>query len=81
MRKVQLLFINFQKKMNVNRVSQFKFKYYKGSNWFSLRHDAIEYILKNKKIIHKFFFFDLCADELFIQTLLYNSYLKPTIIN
>ena len=81
LRKVQLLFIDFQKKMNVNRVSQFKFKYYKGSNWFSLRHDAIEYILKNKKIIHKFFFFSLCADELFIQTLLYNSYLKPTIIN
>lgn len=48
-----------------------KIKY--GSQWVSITDDLVQYILKNRKVIYKLFKFSNCADELFIQTLIYNS--------
>ena len=57
---------------------------YKGSNWFCLHKDHVEYILdflkKNPDYI-KFFSTVLCSDEHFFQTILLNSPLKSNIIN
>ena len=36
----------------------------------------MHYILENRKIVYKIFKYTNCADELFIQTLVYNSKFK-----
>lgn len=62
---------NFQKKINFKRKIPFEIR--KGANWVSITDNLVGYILKNKKIIKKYFSKSYCADEVFIQTLVYNS--------
>ena len=81
LKKFQLAFIKFQKFLNINRINKNNIKYYKGSNWFSLKHETVSYILNNKSFIKKLFFKGICADEMFLQTLLYNKKKKKSIIN
>ena len=81
LKKFQLAFIKFQKFLNINRINKNNIKYYKGSNWFSLKHETVSYILNNKSFIKKYFFKGICADEMFLQTLLYNSPYRKRIIN
>lgn len=45
----------------------------KGANWFSITGNFAEYIVKREKLIKKYFKKSFCGDEVFIQTLLYNS--------
>lgn len=58
-------------------------KPYKGSNWWSLHVDMIDYILSYIKQHPKYlkrFRFTSCCDEVFFHTLAFNSTLKDTII-
>lgn len=48
-----------------------KIKY--GSQWFSITNDLVNYIIQSKAKIYSMFKYTKCADELFIQTLVYNS--------
>lgn len=48
----------------------------KGCQWCSLTSDFIVYILENQKMIYKTFNHTYCPDELFIQTLCWNSPFK-----
>ena len=41
-----------------------------GSNWFSISHKLTEYVVNNEKWIKKHFNHTVCADELFLQTLI-----------
>lgn len=47
-----------------------------GSQWVSITDDLVEYLLQNEPLIHTLFRCTNCADELFIQTLVYNSAFK-----
>lgn len=47
-----------------------------GSQWVSITDNLVQYILQNEKLIEDIFCFTNCADELFIQTLVYNSEFK-----
>lgn len=47
--------------------------FYAGSNWFSLTHKAICYLIYNENDIVKYFYKGYGADETFVQTLLLNS--------
>lgn len=58
---------------HVDRLRNSKMKIKYGSQWVSITDDLVQYILKNRKVIYKLFKFSNCADELFIQTLIYNS--------
>lgn len=51
----------------------------KGSQWCSITHDFVGYLLQNERIIRKTFRHTYCPDELFIQTLCWNSYFKKNI--
>ncbi|MGN8786411.1 beta-1,6-N-acetylglucosaminyltransferase [Blautia sp. HCP3S3_D9] len=51
----------------------------KGANWFSITGDFAEYIVGKEKLIEKYFKKSFCGDEVFIQTLLYNSAYKDNI--
>lgn len=62
--------VNFKRKWDVN----VKLKY--GSQWFSITHELAEYVIKKEDWINKYFKYTLCSDELFLQTLVYNSKFK-----
>lgn len=49
----------------------------KGSDWYSLPHDAVEYILKEEPTFRKDFRWAFCPSEFLVQTILYNSNYRP----
>ena len=64
-------FLKLQKLLKIDRTKGKEFQY--GSNWFDITDDFAKYILKNKPWVIKHFKKTCCADELFFQTLLFNS--------
>ena len=60
----------------INRTSRINLEFQKGCNWCSITHELVNYILAQKKLIYKVFKYSLCGDEMFIQTLVWNSYFK-----
>lgn len=45
----------------------------KGYNWFSITDDCCRYVLKTEEWIRRQFRYTMCADEIFLQTVLWNS--------
>lgn len=66
-----------QEIININRNKNINFQ--KGTNWVSINRELVEFILENKNWIEKTFKYTLCADELFIHTLVFNSKFKDTL--
>lgn len=71
-------FLKLQKIINVKRCSE-KQIYKKGSNWFSITHDCVLFVINNENIIHKIYKYGNCVDEIFLQTLIYNSNLYQNV--
>lgn len=63
----------FEKIINsiVKRTEDIPFR--KGCNWFSITDHCCSYILSNECFIKRRFKLTKCADEIFLQTLVYNS--------
>lgn len=77
LQKILNIFIN-NRKMFANMQP------YKGSQWWGLNSEAIDYILtyiKNNKNIIRYFKHTYIPDEMFFQIILLNSYLKNRVIN
>lgn len=55
----------------LTRSSSISFK--KGTNWVSITNECCQYILSKEKSILRRFRFTQCGDEIFLQTLIYNS--------
>ena len=72
--------MDIQRRLKINRVANYPFKVYKGSNWFSINHELARYVLSRKKEIKKRFKNSKCADELFLQTISKNSPFKHNIV-
>ena len=53
--------------------------YKKGCNWCSITNDFCHYLLKQEKFIRKRYKFTFCADEIFIQSVIWNSQYKKNI--
>lgn len=51
----------------------FDMEYKKGANWFSITQPLVNYILENEKFIKSRFKYTFCADEIFIQSLVWNN--------
>lgn len=64
-------FLKLQELLKIDRTKGKEFQY--GSNWFDITDDFAKYVLKNKPWVIKHFKKTCCADELFLQTLLFNS--------
>lgn len=75
--KLHSVFLRFQKRFNVNRVKGKKFYY--GANWFSITDDLARYVLGCEKEILKTFRKTICADEIFLQTIVYDSKFKDNL--
>lgn len=63
---------------------RFPLKYYAGSNWVNLTHESAKYILnfiENNPIFFKKLKYSRATDEIWIQSILMNSYLKENVVN
>jgi len=66
--------IKIQKMIGVSRCkSDINFGVYKGINWCSVTHNAVEFLLSKKKDIFRRFKYTMCADEVYKQTVFMNS--------
>lgn len=78
-RMVHILFVDFQKVFQIHR--HFNFEIRKGAQWISITELFVDFVLNHEKEIRKVFYFGWCTDELFLQTLIWNSPLKNRIYN
>ncbi len=74
--KVLLKSQNFLK---VNRMKNSHLDFRKGLNWFSITHDLAQYVLLHEPDIKKQYKFTIMADEIFLQTLVWNSHFRDAI--
>ena len=65
----------------VDRTRSTGIVFQKGANWFSITDSLARYILSQEALIRKQFRFTLCADEMFLQTLVYNSPFRDRIVS
>lgn len=73
--------IKMQKAIGVNRIKGHPYHLYKGSNWFSITDELARYIVDQTATIHRDFFKSFLCDEVFLQTIAYNSPFASTIID
>lgn len=52
----------------------------KGANWCSITHELACYVLSREAFIRKTFRHSLCGDEVFLQTLVYNSEFRHRVV-
>ncbi len=79
---IRCIFSSFFKRFPI-RPNLKGFEIYKGSNWFTLSGDCVEYILSyldNHPTYIKDYQYTICSDEHFFQTLILNSPFKETVI-
>lgn len=72
--RINYYMLKLQKKVNVSRNQDIAFQ--KGANWFSITDSFARYVVKQMRWIKRTFRFTLCADEIFLQTILHNSEYK-----
>lgn len=75
---LQKWYLILQKKAKVNRINN-DIVFVKGGQWFDITHEAVEYVLKEYKKYKRVFRWTICADEIFLQTIVYNSPIKNTV--
>ena len=71
--------VAIQRMIKVDRLKNENFILAKGATWFSIRQDAVNYVLSKEKWIEKHFNHCKFADELFLQTVIWNSPYKHTL--
>jgi hypothetical protein len=67
--------------VGINRVKKEKRKFMYGSNWFSITCALAEFVLSQEEWIKKTFKSTLCCDEIFLQTVVYNSDFLAVAVN
>lgn len=74
-KRIEDKLLRFQKDLRIERNRNIHFQ--KGASWFSITDNLARYVLEQEPWIKKIFKYTLCADEIFLQTVLLNSvYLK-----
>lgn len=66
--------VAIQKILKINRIKdEIECSWQKGANWFSCNHEVMGYIISHENKIKNTYKYTRCADEMFVQTLLFNS--------
>ena len=73
------LLVLIQRVLRFDRLKKYDLKIYNGWTWFSISNSFAKYLVDNKQIIEKLFQKTLAADEMFVQTMAYNSHFKEKI--
>lgn len=79
-RLLEGLNVRIQRTLKLNRIPE-QIEIKKGANWFSITGNLAKYIVGLEKEIKKHFKHTLCADEVFIQTIVYNSDFRSRLFN
>lgn len=69
-------FAYIQHLLHVNRCRHYTCEMKTGSNWVSITHDLVIHILSQRPLIEKMFKYTLCCDEVFVQTIAFNSHFR-----
>lgn len=78
-RMVRFFVLRMQFVMGIKRNQQVHFK--KGTQWVSLTSKFVSYLLHQKTTILKRYQYTFCADEIFVQTVCWNSEFRSGIYN
>lgn len=73
------LFLAVQKITRYRRRHHMEFR--KGYNWVSITHEFCSFLVAEKRKVMQTFKYTLCPDEIFVQTLLWNSRFKENLFN
>ena len=73
--------LKFEKVLKVNRLKNVNFEIRKGANWVSITDSLVRYVLGKKDEIYNIYKMSLCADEVFLQTIVYNSEFYKKVIS
>lgn len=76
---LEFISISLQKLININRLKKHNLKFMTGANWFSITKEFSEYLLSKKNFIYTTFKNTKSADEIFLQTILFNSPFKKNL--
>ncbi len=77
--QLNILSIKLQEVVGIDRIRHTKCPYRKGTTWFSITHDLANYVVSREKHIQEKYRFTMCADEVFLHTLAWNSDFKDSI--
>lgn len=80
-KKIENGLLKIQKVLRINRIKHQKYKFMTGANWFSITDKFAKYLISKESKIKKIFKFTRSADEIFLQTVLYNSKYKENLYN
>ncbi len=72
-RQLERVSMAIQSVLHINRLKHAEIQYAKGANWFSITDALAHDILEKEEWIRRNFRYSRCGDELFLQTLVYNS--------
>lgn len=75
--RLQGIIFKLQVKLGIKRHNEKELQ--KGSNWVSVTNDFVKYLLSQKGWIKKTFRYTLCGDEIFLQSVLWNSKFRKNI--
>lgn len=70
---LHFILLTLQKIFRINRLKNNDITIKKGGNWFSITHNFATYVIKEETNIKRHFKNSICGDEVFLQTLCYNS--------
>lgn len=70
-----------QKILGINRIRDRNIIYKNGDNWFSITHKLALYVLSQQQLLEKQYKYTKSPDEIFLQTIVYNSYFKNNLYN
>lgn len=70
--KLHSIALKIQKKLHIHRIKDKEY-FRDGANWFSITHELALYVVDHAHDIKKRYKFTYCADEMFLQTLVYHS--------
>ncbi len=70
---IEKLSLIVQRFLGVNRWKNCDYVLRKGANWFSITDECARYICSKEEWVNQHFKYTKCCDEVFLQTLVYNS--------
>lgn len=71
--RINVILSIVQSKMNFERKWDENMKLQSGANWFSITNELAKYIISKEDWIYKYFRYTSCGDEMFLQTIVYNT--------
>lgn len=73
------LSILVQRMFGIDRISLSNLEIYKGSQWFSITQDFAKFLVSKQPQIDSLVKYSICADEIFVQTMIMNSSFRSSI--